>query len=663
MRLSIRAGVLAALLLAACATPPGQQNFLDGQRLLREGRIEEGLQSLEKAAIADPKNFRSAYFREREVRIGQMLVDADTLRAASQFDAAEAAYRRVLAVDANNPRGRAGLDAIQLDRKHRVLLTEAETLFAADKLDGAATKLRPVLAENPQNAAARNLQRRIDERSARVAVPAIKTALGGRISLEFRDANLRSVFEVISRHANINFVFDKDVRPDLKTTIAVRNTTVESAIGMLLTSNQLRNKILNDNTILIYPNTPAKVREHQELTIKSFYLTNADVKQTLTMIRAILKTRDIFIDEKLNLLVMRDTPEAIRLAEKLIAAQDLAEPEVLLEVEVLEIKRSRLLDLGIQYPNQFTVLNIVPSPSTVTTTGGVVVQSTNATTTTTQLTLEGLRGGPTAGQTAVSPNPTLNLKKEDSDTNILANPRIRVKNREKARIHIGDRVPVITTTSTANVGVSASVSYLDIGIKLEVESNVYLENEVGIKVGLEVSNIVREVTSSTGTLTYQVGTRSASTSLRLKDGETQALAGLINDEDRKSASKIPGLGDLPLIGRLFSNNRNDQSKTEIVLLITPRIVRNLIQPSAATTEFASGTESEATTSGPPFDLRPGTIVTPPPQAPLPPVTGTPAAPPAQPGIGPAGPLPIAPPSGQPQVPSIVFPAQKPESKP
>ncbi len=650
------------MLLAACATPPGQQNFLDGQRLLREGRIEEGLQSLEKAAIADPKNFRSAYFREREVRIGQMLVDADSLRAASQFDAAEAAYRRVLAVDANNPRGNAGLDAIQLDRKHRVLLTEAETLFAADKLDGAAAKLRPVLAENPQNAAARNLQRRIDERSARVAVPAIKTAMGGRISLEFRDANLRSVFEVISRHASINFVFDKDVRPDLKTTIAVRNTSVESAIGMLLASNQLRNKILNDNTILIYPNTPAKVREHQELTIKSFYLTNADVKQTLTMIRAILKTRDIFIDEKLNLLVMRDTPEAIRLAEKLIAAQDLAEPEVLLEVEVLEIKRSRFLELGIQYPSQFTVLNIVPAPTTTSATGGVVVSTTNATTTTSQLTVDTLRSlrGSSIG---VSPNPALNVRKDESDTNILANPRIRVKNREKARIHIGDRVPVITTTSTANVGVSASVSYLDIGIKLEVESNVYLENEVGIKVGLEVSNIVREVTSSTGTLTYQVGTRSAATTLRLKDGETQALAGLINDEDRKSANKIPGLGDLPLIGRLFSNNRNDQTKTEIMLLITPRIVRNLIQPSAATTEFASGTESEATTSGPPSDLRPGNILTPPPQAPLPPVTGTPAPPAAQPGIGPAGPLPISPLSGQPQVPSIVFPAQKPEAKP
>ena len=678
MRPSILAGVLTVFLVVACVTPPpGQQHFLDSQKLIREGKIEEGLQSLQQAAEADPKNFRSTYFRERELRIGQLLADADTLRGVSQIDAAESVYRRVLALDANNVRAKAGLEAVEADRKHRVSITEAEALFAAGKLDAAAAKLRPVLAENPNNVEARILQRRIDERNARVVTPALKGVTGGPISLEFRDANLRSVFEVISRHANINFVFDKDVRPDLKTTIVVRNTTVESVVGMLLASNQLRNKVINDNTILIYPNTPAKVREHQELSVKSFYLTNADVKQTLTMIRAILKTRDIFIDEKLNLLVMRDTPEAIRLAEKLIAAQDLAEPEVLLEVEVLEIKRSRLQELGIQYPTQFTVLNIVPNPTTVVATATGPVATTNSTTTTSQLTVDTLRNL-RGGNIGVSPNPTLNLRKDESDTNILANPRIRVKNREKARVHIGDRVPVITTTSTANVGVSESVNYLDVGIKLEVESNVYLENDVGIKVGLEVSNIVNTVTSKTGTLTYQVGTRSAATTLRLKDGETQALAGLINDEDRKSASKVPGLGDLPWIGRLFSNNRNDQTKTEIILLITPRIVRNLVQPSAATTEFSSGTESEAASVGAPLELRSGGApalppaqqppapaaqptgplsITPPPSAPQQPPAG--AAPATPPVIGPASPIIISPPSGTIQVPPPALPAQRP----
>ena len=150
---------------------------------------------------------------------------------------------------------------------------------------------------------------------------------------------------------------------------------------------------------------------------------------------------------------------------------------------------------------------------------------------------------------------------------------------------------VITTTSTANLGVSESVSYLDIGLKLDVEPNVFLDSEVAIKVGLEVSSVVREITSKTGTLTYQVGTRNAITTLRLKDGETQVLAGLINDEDRRGANRVPGLGDIPILGRLFSNQRDDRTKTEIVLLMTPHVVRNLPPPDVMGLEYPYGTEA------------------------------------------------------------------------
>ena len=331
----------------------------------------------------------------------------------------------------------------------------------------------------------------------------------------------------------------------------------------------------------------------------------------------------MFIDEKLNLLVMKDTPEAIRLAEKLIVAQDRAEPEVMLEVEVLEVKRSRLLDLGIQFPNTFTALNIVNANT------GTVQNGTTVVTTQTQnqniVTLQTLKNL-TSGSFAVSPNLQLNFKKEDGDVQTLANPRIRVKNKEKAKIHIGEKVPVITTTSTANVGVAESVSYLDVGLKLDVEPQVYLDSDVGIKVGLEVSSIVREIRGQSGSLTYQVGTRNAATVLRLKDGETQILAGLISDEDRQSASKIPGFGDLPLLGRLFSTQRDETTKTEIVLLITPRIIRNITRLEAAQSEFSSGTEGaigaaslnlrQSTTAAPTVALQ-GQRPTVLPQAPIP----------------------------------------------
>ncbi|TCJ13931.1 type II and III secretion system protein [Parasulfuritortus cantonensis] len=189
--------------------------------------------------------------------------------------------------------------------------------------------------------------------------------------------------------------------------------------------------------------------------------------------------------------------------------------------------------------------------------------------------------------------PTLNAGKTDSDVNLLANPRIRVRNKEKAKIHIGDKVPVITSNVTSTGVTSESVSYLDVGLKLDVEPQVYLDGDVAMKVGLEVSNIVQQVKSSTGTLTYQLGSRNATTVLRLKDGETQVLAGLISDEERTSAAKVPGLGDIPLLGRLFSSHSDNNSKTEIVLLITPHILRNVVRPELAEEEFYAGTESMA----------------------------------------------------------------------
>jgi general secretion pathway protein D len=167
-----------------------------------------------------------------------------------------------------------------------------------------------------------------------------------------------------------------------------------------------------------------------------------------------------------------------------------------------------------------------------------------------------------------------------------------VRNKEKARIHIGDKVPVITTTAGATGFVSESVNYLDVGLKLDVEPQVFLEDDVGIKVGLEVSNIGQQVKTTSGTIAYQVGTRNATTTLRLHDGETQVLAGLINNEDRRSSSQVPGLADLPVAGRLFQNKEDTVNKTEVVLLITPHVVRNIERPEVRQEQFNSGTEAE-----------------------------------------------------------------------
>jgi general secretion pathway protein D len=329
--------------------------------------------------------------------------------------------------------------------------------------------------------------------------------------------------------------------------------------------------------------------------------------------------------------VIKDTPAAIRLAERLIAAQDLAEPEVMLEVEVLEVARNRLLELGIRYPQSLAV-SLVGAAGTP---GSVTLREWQN------------RSSDLVRLTFTDPLFLFSLHQQDGRTNVLANPRIRVKNKEKARIHIGDRVPVITTTAAATGGfVSESVTYLDVGLKLEVEPQIFLEDEVGIKVGLEVSNIVREVRSTTstsggGSLTYQIGTRNATTNLRLRDGETQVLAGLISDEDRRTADRVPGLGDLPIAGRLFSSTRDTTTRSEIVLLITPRLQRTLARPDAGSVEFAAGTEAQ--TGIPRLGGGTGISVSPSFEPPVTVAPGTPseesgaaaaAAPPAQPPAAP-----------------------------
>ncbi|MGC4397608.1 secretin N-terminal domain-containing protein [Hydrogenophaga sp. T2] len=593
--------VLLGLLLAGCASHPAIQ---ESETLYASGRGEEGVQRLESAMreSGSDRELRAAYFRQRDRVSAALVAQAETERLEGRLDTARELFDRAQRLDPNNPRVRDGL--IGLDNEVRVATRMAEARQQIERKQGeqAERTLREVLRSAPGHGEARRLLERLRAEAPRPATAptALAEALSKPITLDFRDAPIKSVFDVIARTSGVNFVFDKDVRADTRVTLFVRNTSVEEVIRIVLTTNQLDRKLLNDNTLMVFPDTPAKARGYQELVTRSFYLANADVKQAQTMIRTLVKSRDIFIDEKLNLVIVKDTPDAVRLAERLIESLDMAEPEVMLDVEVLEVTRSRLLELGVRFPDQIGYGRLQNDLTTTIVNNGVTQSNTTP-------------GGRLAegfidlqnrsGLTSFVANPalTLNLRSQAGTGNTLANPRIRVKNREKAKIHIGDKLPVFTTTSTANVGVSSSVSYLDVGLKLDVEPNVYLDNEVAIKVALEVSSVVREITGPANALAYQIGTRSAGTVLRLRDGETQVLAGLISDEERSNANRLPGLGDVPVLGRLFSSTRDNSGKTEIVLLITPRVVRNVARPESA--DFAQPAGSEAAVGVAPLQLQ------------------------------------------------------------
>jgi general secretion pathway protein D len=574
MRLHLPLYVLLCLVLGSCASrPPAHE---DGLALMAQGRYEDGIARMEQDIKGDPGNFkyRTDLINARERALNRLLGEAADERAAGNLDHAVELYRRMLRIDGGNERARAGLDGIDRDRAHVEDVARARKLKEEGDIEGAAQRVQSVLREDPAQRQALELKRQIEEARAREAAstPSLRSMYDGPpLTMKFRDADLRQVFDVLSRESGVTIVFDRDVRPDLKATIVARQIAFEDAFDLLLMSNQLEKKIVNHNTVLIYPVSPEKLRQYQDLAVKGFYLTYADVKQTAELLKAVLKPTEMFVDEKMNMIVLRDTPEAISIAEKLIAMHDLGAPEVMLDLEVLEVQRNKLVEAGIQWPNQLVLSPLAAAN------GGVS-------------TLRDITGITSATTSAQIANMIINLRKETGAANLLANPRVRSLNHQKANILIGSKVPVVTTTATATGFASQSVQYLDVGLKLEVEPSIHLQDEVEIRLALEVSSIVSQVQIA-GVLTYQIGTRNAATTLRLRDGETQVLAGLINDQETRSASGVPGIGDIPVVGRLFRSEKDDSQKTEIVLLVTPHLVRNMALPQASASEFLSGSET------------------------------------------------------------------------
>ncbi len=607
------------LALTGCAA---QLAYRDGRDLVARDQVEAGLLKLQEAVAGEPGNaqYKSAYLLARDRACTRYLEQAERQLAEGRVELAQQGFQRVLALDPPNERARIGLRGIDMTARHDKLLAAAAAHLEKGEFEAAKSRLNAVLTERPGHEAARQMLHDAVERSAPppLAESGLAKAYKQPITIEFRDAPLRQVFEIISRRSGLNFVFDKDVKTDQKASIFLKNSTVESAIYMLLVSNQLEQQVMDANTILIYPNVAAKLKEYQEMTVKTFFLANAEAKLVANTLKTILKTRDVVVDEKLNLLIVRDSPEAIRLAERLITLQDMPEAEVMLEVEILEVKRGRLMDLGVVWPQ-----NVSLTP--LSTSGGVGITIRD---------LNNLNQR-TIGITGVAAS--INANKTDTDTNLLANPRIRVRNKEKAKIVIGDKVPVITTTISPGAGgfATESVSYVDVGLTLNAEPTIYLNNEVAIRVQLEVSNLVNQIQTKSGTTAYQIGTRQATTMLQLKDGENQVLAGLINSEERSTGNKLPGMGELPLLGRLFGSTRDDKQKTEIVLSITPHLIRNVQRPEAQMSEFSAGTESN-------FRRRPDLSVRAPAQLPPPP-GARPSAPPSLPPPGSA--MPAANPAG------------------
>lgn len=564
--------LLVAVFLTGCAA---EQSYYKGLQLAENGDKVGALKQFSKAVELDSKSslYRMAEIQTNEDLLKQHKLNFLQLLSDNKVDEAQLYLTNHLLLSSDSQQLLNQLLLKKTNQRHNVLVEEAKQLISTSDYEKAKIILRQVLAENPEYTVATLELTKLEQVLAQPT--ALDKAYKTPISIEFKDAPLKTVFEVISKTSGLNFVFDKDIKTDQKTSIYLKNSSIEAALRLTLITNQLSYRLLDSNSLLIYPNNQSKAKDFQTLTIKSFYLANAEAKTVAATLKTLLKTKDLVIDDKLNLIILRDTPEVVKLAEKLVALHDVADPEVMLEVEILEVNRTNVQNLGIQWPDKLSLSPIVANGATLSLAD--LIATVND------------KRGRTIGVSSV--NLAINANKVDGTGDVLANPRIRVRNRDKARILIGDRVPNITSTSTSTGFVSESINYVDVGLKFEVEPIISINGEVTMKVALEVSNIVSQITTKAGSAAYRIGTRSANTVLKLKDGENQVLAGLISSEERNSGNKVPGLGDLPIAGRLFGNQTDDNKRTEIVLSITPRILRNIVRPSVSLLEFDSGTES------------------------------------------------------------------------
>lgn len=541
----------------------------------------KALNKLQKKADANPTNHRIEYVFEEQLLVNQRIFQAERSKAKADFKQALMFYQQVLDIEPHNAVAQENILKIRQFDQVKPLYELAKASYDKADLNAAQIILREVLQLVPDWQEAVNLEYAIERELNRKALnpPSMNEKLNQRVSLEFRNASIQSVIESLSQYSGINFILDKDTKLDQTTTIYAKETTVQEALDMIIRTSSLGYKMLNSNTFLIYQDTPEKKKTYEELITKSFYLGNVDSQKAQEAVSKLYEPKSMFFDDKLRLLIVRDSKQVIDSIEKLLEAYDLPMPEVVLDIEVLEVNRDTLLGLGIDFPNQVSVsaLNALGEAGNYT-----INQIKNMTAD--SLVLK-----------AADPILTANFRQISNKTNLLANPRIRVKSREEASFLIGDKVPVITTTvGQSSNFVAESVSYLDVGLKVEVKPEVNKDKQVQIAIKLEVSNIAKEIPTKNG-LVYQIGTRNATTKLQLHDGETQMLAGLIRDDVKSTATHLPGIGKIPLLGRLFSNTTDSKNKSEIVLLITPRIVRPYTLPAPHVQEFISGTGNQVTT--------------------------------------------------------------------
>jgi len=554
------------LLAAGC--PKGQPDFKQGKKAESIQDYDAAYEFYQKAAKSDPYNagykikLNQARFEASELHVKhgvEMRKQGDLQGAAAQFQKAQA-------IDPASP--------VAEQELRRTLEMIAEKNRATD----AAAE--PPADPNDQQMAS--------------LPPEMKPTLRAPFSLKMSN-DAKIVFDTIGKLAGLTVVYDPDF-PARRIAVDLNNVTTEQALEIASLESKAFVKPVTENIIFVIPDQPQKRRDYEEQVVKTIYISNAvnpqDLTEIVTGLRQLLDLKRLQQINSQNAIIVRDTPDKLYLAEKMIHDIDKAKSEVVVQVEVLEARTDRLRNLGI-LPGQTASVAINTNTGTT---------SSSSATTNTGTTLKQLGHLNSSDYVATLPSLTANAVLTDTDTKIIQNPEVRSIDGQTAKLRIGDRIPIATGSFSSGLGVAAGTAggisplvntqftYLDVGVNIDLTPHVHPNRDVSLKLKVEVSSHTGDQTIG-GITQPIISQRVIEHDIRLREGEASILGGLVQRTDSKSLNGWPGLAKLPLLHYLFSTNSKDIQEDEVLIILTPRIVRIPEWTKANLRSIYSGSET------------------------------------------------------------------------
>jgi general secretion pathway protein D len=620
---------LIAVVLLAAGCPRGGSEFSQGKKAEAIQDYDTALIHYQQALQADPSNseYKMKAMRLRFEAAQHHVETGQKLRAAGDNRMALAEFQT----------------AAMIDPASAIAKQEVQNALDAIAERQAANQAAPVGPAAAQPAAE-------PPSSVMAGPPQLMPLSRNPVSINMTN-DVKLLYEAVARQAGITVLFDPDYATR-RVSVDLPNTTLEQALDVISLQGKAFWKPVTNNIIFVAPDQAQKRRDYEEAIVKTIYLSNTilpqDITELINVLRQLLDLRRIQPVNSQNAIVVRDTPDKVMLVEKIIGDIDKAKPEVLIQFAVLQARRGRLRDLGIS-PGTTAALTFTPNGTAASSSSASGTSSSS----TSSLALNELKGIGTNDYSITLPNATATALLTDSQTKIIDDPSIRIVDGQPAKLRIGDKVPVATGSFQAGVGVGATgaaggvinplvntqFQYQDVGVNVDVTPRIHLNNEISLKLAVEVSSV--SGTSNIGGVNQPIiSTNRVEHDVRLQDGEVNILGGLIRTSSTKSVTGWPGLSQVPILRYFFSAEHVEEADSEILIVVIPHIIRKLNLTAENLRSIASGTDTNPAVRLDTEVLAPAAVTGP--AAPAAPAAAAPIAPapvPGAPAVAPGAPAP------------------------